>query len=65
MEAGDMTTAIEILSKCVQLRRTALYKAHTDLGNSADQLAQCYAFVGAYWLFAKLKRKKLFTITFF
>jgi len=48
MEAGDMTTAIEILSKCVQLRRTALYKAHTDLGNSADQLAQCYAFVGAY-----------------
>jgi len=48
MEAGDMTTAIEVLNKCVELRCTALYKAHPDLGNSADKLAQCYAFVGMY-----------------
>ena len=46
MELGDITQAIKYLSKCVQLRRSALYKAHPDLGRSADGLAQCYALLG-------------------
>lgn len=46
MDQGDIMAAIKLLTKCVQLRSKALYKAHPDLGKSADKLAQCYAFIG-------------------
>lgn len=46
MDKGDIMAAIKLLTKCVQLRSKALYKAHPDLGKSADKLAQCYAFIG-------------------
>ena len=54
MNQGDITLAIKYLSKCVQLRRTALFKGHPDLGKTADRLAQCFSFIG-----------KLNMITFF
>lgn len=46
MDKGDIIEAIKLLTKCVQLRTKALFKAHPDLGRSADKLAQCYAFIG-------------------
>lgn len=46
MDQGDIVQAIKLLTKCVQLRSRALYRAHPDLGRSADKLAQCYAFMG-------------------
>lgn len=48
MDEGYIMEAIKLLTKCVQLRRKALFKGHPDLGKSTDMLAQCYAFIGNF-----------------
>ncbi|XP_045027632.1 SET and MYND domain-containing protein 4-like isoform X1 [Daphnia magna] len=62
MDQGDIMEAIKLLTKCVQLRKRALFKGHPDLGKSADKLAQCYAFIGNYEECEKMLRISLIAV---
>ena len=47
-EFGCLSDALPALQSCYQIRTKAMYAHHREVTEVADQLARCYAMMGAF-----------------